>query len=326
LRCTEDADCGHALDTKEEDPRFPHQPPPSSVSKSEEEYVSCSTPRCNISTGECYAELLDCDDQDECTRDECFDGKGCHHRPIDGLIFEFGTCINRWCDVDTGEIYEQPMDCDDRNNCTIDLCIHGQCRNVPPKFVDRECEEEKRHKHDDEHHHRGHGDVDDEKEDDDDERESEDPEHPPREFHGEENLPPPPPPHDKDGPDCDEEHFHCHHYDSECKVDECMVFECTCPEKGEYEWHPAPRGTPCNEWDKCGRFECNGHGNCAFKRGAEEVECSDHGENVALGIALAVVIPVVALLIYCCLIFFGGDRRRLHERQQQKSSSGRWED
>lgn len=231
------------------------------------------------------------------------------------------------------------QDCDDNNSCTVDVCVRGECHNIPPKFVDRECEEEKKkHKHheddDFEHHGHGHGDEDEEEEEEEEENSRYHPRDPHDDVddehrghgHGDvdENLPHPPPSHDKDGPDCDEEHFRCHRYDTECRVDECMVFECTCPEEGEFEWHPAPRGVLCNEWDECGRFECNGRGSCVFKDGAEKAECSAHGENVALGITLAVVIPVVALLIYCLLIFFGGGRRGLRERQA--SSVGRWED
>jgi hypothetical protein len=63
-----------------------------------------------------------CNDQNECTTDQCFEGVGCVYEPLDGiscqanLCYEPGTCSSGAC------LSGDPLDCNDDNECTTDIC------------------------------------------------------------------------------------------------------------------------------------------------------------------------------------------------------------
>jgi len=99
-----------------------------------------------------------CDDNDACTADTCHPYKGCEHTPIEDCIpcLEDHECKD--LDVCNGnEICHngicrggEPLNCDDNNACTIDICAHNGdlegCIHIPiedctPCLEDRECDD-----------------------------------------------------------------------------------------------------------------------------------------------------------------------------------------
>lgn len=73
--------------------------------------------------GICSGNIIDCDDDNECTKDECAPANGCTHEPLAGTPCGAqtpcdlaGICSQGEC-VGSGQ-----TDCDDGNSCTADSC------------------------------------------------------------------------------------------------------------------------------------------------------------------------------------------------------------
>ncbi len=75
--------------------------------------------------GECMAgDALSCDDKNPCTADTCDGEGGCLHAALDGLeCSDADTCtIGDLCVADVCQPGPEPLDCNDGNECTNDLC------------------------------------------------------------------------------------------------------------------------------------------------------------------------------------------------------------
>ena len=96
---------------------------------------------CDPNTGNCLAGAPpDCDDGVVCTADACDPVNGCTHTPIRGCCRADGDCDDHdvctgteTCDVATGMCQAGgPLDCDDRDGCTVDGCeAAGGCTHQP---------------------------------------------------------------------------------------------------------------------------------------------------------------------------------------------------
>ncbi|KAN0006947.1 hypothetical protein ACTFIU_005140 [Dictyostelium citrinum] len=99
----------------------------------------CEPAVCSISGTECNKTKISCDDNNHCTSDECLvDSGACIHNPISNCI----DCANEGCitkDIckpskcgTDGNCYEDPINCDDEDGCTIDSCHSndGTCLNT----------------------------------------------------------------------------------------------------------------------------------------------------------------------------------------------------
>lgn len=84
--------------------------------------------------GRCVVGLpLDCSDGVDCTRDACDPALGCTNTEIEGFCTD-GVChAGGFCDPDTGCVGGDPIDCNDSNPCTVDMCDPGMggCFNPP---------------------------------------------------------------------------------------------------------------------------------------------------------------------------------------------------
>ncbi|KAN0045340.1 hypothetical protein ACTA71_005717 [Dictyostelium dimigraforme] len=98
----------------------------------------CEPIRCSISGTECNKTITQCDDKNHCTDDGCSQVDGsCYHTPLKNCIdcanegcFTTDICKPKKCGAD-GNCYEDPINCDDGNGCTIDSChsSEGTCSN-----------------------------------------------------------------------------------------------------------------------------------------------------------------------------------------------------
>lgn len=89
--------------------------------------------------GYCFGTAFTCDDDNTCTQDSCIDGTSqCNHE----VLTEQPCNDGQFCTVDDscdamGSCVGTPMDCDDSDACTVDVCEDGWgCRNTP-----MECED-----------------------------------------------------------------------------------------------------------------------------------------------------------------------------------------
>lgn len=82
-------------------------------------------------SGDCDALPKDCDDDNPCTDDFCLPEEGCTHEPNFDLC-EDGDPCTLWDKCSAGECAPGPMplDCDDDNPCTNDLCSADGCINI----------------------------------------------------------------------------------------------------------------------------------------------------------------------------------------------------
>jgi len=113
--------------------------------------------------GECVGKKIDCDDNEQCTKDWCDPKKGCQNKPDDTLpcddgkpctekdackngkcvgvpkvCFKAGEC-EKICNVKTGvcAATNKPGPCDDGDECTkADACVQGKCAPGKPKDCD----------------------------------------------------------------------------------------------------------------------------------------------------------------------------------------------
>ncbi len=76
--------------------------------------------------GECINRPIECGDDDACTEDACVAGE-CVNTPID--CGDDDECTSDECV--NGECVNTPIDCDDQDNCTTDECVDGECVNTP---------------------------------------------------------------------------------------------------------------------------------------------------------------------------------------------------
>jgi hypothetical protein len=74
--------------------------------------------------------LLDCNDNIDCTLDFCVDGIGCINTPDDSFCSSNDPCLVPKCELGVGCV-QTPMSCHDENPCTIDSCVGGQCVHSP---------------------------------------------------------------------------------------------------------------------------------------------------------------------------------------------------
>jgi len=83
---------------------------------------------------------LGCDDANDCTLDDCFDGS-CRHQPIeaccnadgqcdDGDVCTSDTCVGHACSHEKApDCCNADGDCTDGNDCTYDSCVNHACQN-----------------------------------------------------------------------------------------------------------------------------------------------------------------------------------------------------
>lgn len=115
--------------------------------------------------GKCVGEPLNCNDGNICTLDACHPVTGCYHEVLDNACCEAGAsicddgnvCTDDSCNPTTleceytfnqaacddhdpctildacekGVCKGRPMDCEDGNPCTLDLCSQGKCIHTP---------------------------------------------------------------------------------------------------------------------------------------------------------------------------------------------------
>ncbi len=77
----------------------------------------CNPQRCDANSGICYAVPLDCEDQNPCTNDTCFNGT-CEHTPL--YCPYTNSCLPSSCS--NGDCVISAVSCDDFNPCTMDSC------------------------------------------------------------------------------------------------------------------------------------------------------------------------------------------------------------
>jgi hypothetical protein len=91
-----------------------------------------------------------CDDGNPCTKDSCLGADGCSNQPLDATGCQDGDPCTEADHCETGECVGKPLDCDDDNPCTEDLCtaeagecahppLAGPCDDDDPCTVDDEC-------------------------------------------------------------------------------------------------------------------------------------------------------------------------------------------
>ena len=82
--------------------------------------------------GECVGEgSLDCDDDNPCTNDVCLPLDGCQHENSEGSCSDGDGCtVDDHC-LDGACVSGGPLDCDDQDICTDDLCNAGLCEHPP---------------------------------------------------------------------------------------------------------------------------------------------------------------------------------------------------
>ena len=92
---------------------------------------SCTTGD-TCSGGKCIGEgSLDCDDENLCTKDICLAEGGCQHENADGPCSDGDSCtVNDSC-VEGACASGPPVNCDDFNLCTDDICSDGLCEHNP---------------------------------------------------------------------------------------------------------------------------------------------------------------------------------------------------
>jgi hypothetical protein len=101
---------------------------------------ACTNDSCDPDTGDCIHQPISCSDDDPCTTDSCVDGRcvsarctdnnlctdevctpqGCNFQPVECIYAD--ECNPKSCDPDTGNCVTTPLNCDDRNACTVDTC------------------------------------------------------------------------------------------------------------------------------------------------------------------------------------------------------------
>jgi hypothetical protein len=75
--------------------------------------------------------VLNCNDQNDCTKDECIKGKGCEWTLLEGDKCDDGNpCTDDDECSKEGECEGKLNLCDDLKPCTSDLCVNGSCTNT----------------------------------------------------------------------------------------------------------------------------------------------------------------------------------------------------
>ena len=69
----------------------------------------------------------DCDDADDCTKDDCTGEDGCTHEPMTGNVCVDDDACTYDDQCQAGVCVGLPVDCDDGNSCTEDLCSGAEC-------------------------------------------------------------------------------------------------------------------------------------------------------------------------------------------------------
>ena len=102
--------------------------------------------QCDNIDNNCNGETDDnlCDDGEPCTEDSCNADGSCAHQPLNGISCADGeglctvndVCLNGVC---TGN----PVNCDDGNVCTQDICNpgNGECTNLTPTLNGEPCDD-----------------------------------------------------------------------------------------------------------------------------------------------------------------------------------------
>ena len=87
--------------------------------------------------GQCInSGMLNCNDSNPCTDDACTPGAGCAHTPNAALCDDGNECTSVDACADGSCAGGQPLDCDDSNPCTADLCDPATgCVNQPLEIV-----------------------------------------------------------------------------------------------------------------------------------------------------------------------------------------------
>ena len=88
--------------------------------------------------GECVATAMDCDDSNDCTKDQCYKGT-CTHTSQPGADCDDGDfCTEN--DVCVGKVCEGTLKaCDDGDPCTVGACVDGECEATPKCDDDDAC-------------------------------------------------------------------------------------------------------------------------------------------------------------------------------------------
>ena len=91
--------------------------------------------------GQCAGTTSTCDDQNPCTLDHCLPSNGeCIHTPDDTLPCSDGSACTGGDLCQGGACVPGPVDaCDDGNDCTVDSCDEGFCKNFP--LEDEPCDD-----------------------------------------------------------------------------------------------------------------------------------------------------------------------------------------
>lgn len=85
---------------------------------------------CSADAGCLLGEILDCDDEIECTMDSCEPAEGCLHEAIDVVCADAYDCTSEECDLNSGCVVKAHHDlCDDEIDCSDNICDpHTGCR------------------------------------------------------------------------------------------------------------------------------------------------------------------------------------------------------
>jgi hypothetical protein len=73
--------------------------------------------------GTCYHIAISCDDGDPCTIDKCDAASGCFHELKDAeYCTDNNNCTKDFCDTQLGQCVNEPIPCKDASYCTIGIC------------------------------------------------------------------------------------------------------------------------------------------------------------------------------------------------------------
>lgn len=83
---------------------------------------------CNL--GVCAGQPMVCDDKNPCTVDGCDIIKGCTALPQEKGTCDDGNACTAGDQCKAGQCLGTPMNCDDKNTCTLDACSQGSCTHA----------------------------------------------------------------------------------------------------------------------------------------------------------------------------------------------------
>lgn len=83
------------------------------------------------SNGSCDGKSVSCDDNNDCTKDNCFEESGCDHEKLSVVACSDGNSCTGSDFCTNGICKGSPFECTDGVECTVDECENGACVFTP---------------------------------------------------------------------------------------------------------------------------------------------------------------------------------------------------